>query len=117
MKQVYKMTLDQWREAALANGGGDFMQTKFRCPLCKHVATPQDFKDAGSNPESAATQCIGRVTGAYGGMHVKETPMLQPCDWAAFGLFGTLDTGIIVMTPDGKEVNVFSFADDDCETS
>lgn len=77
---------------------------RFVCPMCGNVATPWDFKAAGADPEDAAKQCIGRTM----------TPMpkpqkgQKPCDWAAFGLFGNLDKGLLVVMPDGKKVQTFA---------
>lgn len=77
-------------------------QWKFVCPRCGNIQTPKDFLDVGLDKDRAAQlsyqDCIGR--------HTKE----KGCDWAAYGLFGTLEKGRIVITPEGKEVQVFDFA-------
>jgi hypothetical protein len=106
-------TLSEWRAEATRRGNGSMLDCPMRCPLCKNVATPRMFKEAGGDPERAAQECIGRLVGAQGGLHVRKKPMPQPCDWAAFGLFGSLNEGHFVVTEDGKRINVFSFADDD----
>lgn len=80
---------------------------RFTCPMCGHVAHPRDFVALGVPADRAgdraARECIGRA----------QTPMAkyrkdrQPCDWAAFGLFGTCGKGLLVEFPDGKAVEVF----------
>lgn len=95
--------------------GEDFMQWKFKCPACGHVASAQEIKDAGGNPETQAYFCcIGRFKGA--GSPNKEHNE-NGCNWTAGGLFGTLGRGITVVTPDGKEHHIFDFADEDCSSS
>jgi hypothetical protein len=114
MTDVPTYTLEEWRAEATRRGGGELLDCRMLCPLCGNVATPRQFKDAGADPERAAQECIGRVVGARGGLYVRTTkrrPMPRPCDWAAFGLFGTLNGGVFVITPDGKQINVFSFAE------
>lgn len=83
------------------------LDCKFRCPFCGNEATPNDFKAAGAEPERAARECVGRVTGAKGSLHGSKQ---QPCDWAAFGLFGTLNEGTKIQLEDGREIWVFDFA-------
>jgi hypothetical protein len=110
-----KYTLAEWRAEGVRRGGGDLLDARFRCPLCQHVASPRDFQAAGADPNRAAMECIGRVIGARGGMRVERRPgqaMPQPCDWAAFGLFGTLNKGVEVEMESGNVVWAFAFADD-----
>lgn len=107
MADLLKMTLDEWRAEVERRGAKD---CKFRCPLCKNIATPRDFHNAGIDPEKVATNCIGRYIGAKGNLN-SPTPTPKPCDWAAYGLFGTLNEGIQITKPDGKTLLVFSFAD------
>lgn len=108
-RKIETLPVAEWRKRAIEAGGGDFLNTPFKCPLCGKVSTPADFKAAGADPERAATNCIGRVIGAKGSLNSKKRPVEQPCDWAAFGLFGTLDSGMFVELEDGKTINVFSF--------
>jgi hypothetical protein len=110
MIEVPTYTLDEWRAEATKRGNGELLDCRMLCPLCGNVATPRQFKDAGASPNRAAQECIGRVVGAKGNLHSKR-PVPQPCDWAGFGLFGTLNSGVFVTMPDGKQINAFSFAD------
>ena len=81
----------------------------FQCPACKHIATLRDFKDAGLDPEDAATNCIGRLTGKGVDFFKVGKDKGDGCNWCAYGLFGTLNGGRVVVMPDGKEILVFDF--------
>lgn len=99
--------LAEWQEAMARRGKID---AKFRCPFCGHEASARDWKDASGDPQRAPQECIGRLIGAKGGLHRERE---QPCDWAAFGLFGTLDGGTKILLPEGREIWVFEFAESD----
>lgn len=98
MSNIKEQTLKEWYEEAEKLYGKSQENWKFKCPRCGHVASIKDFIEAGSDIDSAAQNCIGRIKKGVG------------CDWAAYGLFGTLDKGRIVITEDGTRVNVFDFA-------
>lgn len=74
---------------------------RFQCPKCGNVATPQDFTVLGADPQRAAQECIGRARLDIG---------RDACDWAAFGLLGTMGRGVLVRFPDGRVVESFPFA-------
>lgn len=99
--------LAEWQEAMARRGKID---AKFRCPFCENEASARDWKDAGGDPQRAPQECIGRHVGAKGGLHGERE---QPCDWAAFGLLGTLNEGTKLRLPDGREIWVFDFAESD----
>ena len=90
--------------------GRDILKWKFRCPMCGHVASVQDFKDAGAeDPNDSFQECIGRYRGAGAPGAPDGNP--DGCNWAAYGLFGIPnDKGRLVMAEDGKVVEVFDFA-------
>lgn len=90
--------------------GSDFMQWKFRCPMCGHVASIQEFKDAGADsPNAAYQECIGRYLGA--GAPGAEDGNPNGCNWAAFGLFGIPnDKGRLILADDGSVVEAFDYA-------
>ena len=105
-----KYTLKEW-QAEGKKRFGDMMKWKFVCPMCGHVASVQDFKDAGADsPDCAYVECIGR----YQGKGSAEKGDSSGCDWCAYGLFGIPNDNFdIVVTPDGREEKIFQFAD--CE--
>ncbi len=77
-----KYTKEEWLKKGEKLFGKDKMKWKFICPSCKHIQTPEDFKqfkDKGANPNTAYQDCIGRWTGGLNGLH--------KCDWASYGLF------------------------------
>jgi hypothetical protein len=109
-----KYTLAEWRAKAAELFGDDFMKWKFVCPICAHVATVQDWKDAGAPVESAAFSCVGRWAGAndtkakeaFGPNGIKGK---GPCNYAGGGLFRL--NPITVVDPDGVELHAFAFAE------
>jgi hypothetical protein len=105
---VIKQTLQEWLDEGKQRFGDDFTNWRFKCPACGHVASGQDFKDLGANPNDMYQVCIGRVNGkGTDGTEGKDEG--NGCNWAAYGLFGTLGKGRIVINED-KEVQVFDFA-------
>jgi len=77
-------TQAELRAEAIARFGKDPRRWAFVCPSCGDVATPQDFVDAGADPNGAGSICIGRVTGALVRAGATNT---RGCDWSANGLF------------------------------
>lgn len=57
--QVYESP-EAWRDAAVALFGENPMQWRFVCPSCGHVASVQDWKDAGATEGEVAFSCVGR---------------------------------------------------------
>lgn len=100
------MTLADWLEATIARGKLD---CRFKCPRCGNVATMQDFKDLGVNPERAAKECIGRIRPAKMAGGEFEAGPDGGCDWAAYGL---LDICVVHVEVEGKRIPVFEFADE-----
>ena len=100
-------SVKEWQDEAKRRFGDDPMSWKFRCPMCGHVASVRDFKDAGAKSSSCAYQeCIGRYTG-------KGSPKKgndSGCDWCIYGLFGTEDHDKVV-ADNGKEIDVYPFAE------
>ena len=68
-------TVEEWRAEGTRLFGKDPENWRFKCPSCGNIATGQEFKDAGQDPDSMYCECIGR--------HVKG----KGCNWAAYGLF------------------------------
>ena len=83
-------------------------EVAFVCPACGRIATIKNHVDAGGTEDGAPQQCVGRVNGK-GDKHGKDQGF--GCNWAAFGLFGTMGKGRKVIFPDNsKGVEVFDFA-------
>jgi len=80
------MTREEFQSEAVRRFGPDPMGWAFVCPACEHIATVQDWKNAGASEGEVAFSCVGRhIEGsrkAFGG----DGP--GPCDYAGGGLFG-----------------------------
>lgn len=105
---MIKQTLEEWLNEAKQRFGEKTTDWKFVCPACGHVASGQDFKDAGAEPNAIYQKCIGRLN-SKGTSNGKNKGV--GCNWAAYGLLGNLGKGRTVITPEGKEIEVFDFAD------
>jgi len=102
------ITLAEWREEGKKLFGDDPSKWAYVCPACKHVSTGQDFLDVGADINDSYVECIGRKNGkAVDGTKGKDEG--YGCNWAAYGLSGTLNGGMCIETPDGKKVSVFDF--------
>lgn len=79
------MTREEWMAEGTRRFGVDQMKWKFICPACKHVASVQDYADAGASSNVVAFSCVGRWMNkprdAFG-----EGP--GPCNYAGGGLIG-----------------------------
>lgn len=109
-----KYTLAEWRAKAAELFGEDFMQWKFVCPICGHVARVQDWKDAGAPAPSAAFSCVGRWIGANakiskGNIGPNGIKGKGPCNYGGGGLFQC--NPVVVVDPDGVELKAFAFAE------
>ena len=109
-------TLAEWRAKATALFGEDFMKWKFVCPVCRHVASVADWKDAGAPVKSAAFSCVGRWAGvnpkiAKGTIGPNGIEGKGPCNYAGGGLFQL--NPVVVVDPDGVEMKAFAFADNE----
>ena len=105
-------SVEEWKAEATRRFGPDMLKWRLRCPMFGHVASVQDFKDAGAkSPSRAYQECLGRYTG-------KGTPKKgdsSGCNWAAYGLFGIpAEHDIVVVAPD-NQVDVYPFADGEQE--
>jgi hypothetical protein len=99
-------SLEEWR-AEMKRRFPSRDEVAFVCPACGHIATIKDHIDAGGDWNDAPQACIGRTTG-LGTKNQKDEG--NGCNWAAFGLLGTLGKGRKIEMPDGNVVEVFDFA-------
>ena len=109
------VSVADWKAEGARRFGEDFRQWKWRCPICGNIATMDDFKAVGAQPQSAYQECIGRhITGSA--RDFAGTPgangKKSPCDYAAYGLFRALGGYLVIPEdPKGKSVPVFPFAE------
>lgn len=64
--------------------GPDPMNWRFVCPVCGHVASTKDYKDAGAPESAVAFSCVGRWI--PGSKDAFETSGHGPCTYAGAGL-------------------------------
>lgn len=85
-------TREEWVAEGERLFGTDYTKYRFKCPNCGNIATGQEFKDAGLDPNDMYCECIGRHIPGKG------------CNWAAYGLFDICKVHV-----DGQPV--FEFAE------
>jgi hypothetical protein len=88
-------TLEEWQAEMKERFPGGSSTVAFICPVCKNVATIDDFLAAGLTANDAPQQCLFRATDR------------KRCDWVAYGLFQAERK---VKMPDGTLTPVFKFA-------
>ena len=96
MSTLKIQTLEEWKADGEKLYGKDFFNWEFICPTCKTILKPEMYRGHTKSPESAYTDCIGRFIPDQG------------CDWAAYGLFGTIKR--VKPSGDGEPICVFDFA-------
>lgn len=107
-EKIPVFTEKEWVEEGMRRFGKDWGNWKFECPMCGHVASIDEFKEAGAkDPNSAYQECIGRYTG-------KGSPKegdSSGCNWASYGLLGIPKGGTVVLTGEDTGTHIFSFAE------
>lgn len=99
---MIEQTAAEWRAEAAERFGKNLFEARFVCPRCGTVTSVRELVAAYAPGQpsagSAATNCIGRVDPERG------------CDWAAYGLLGTMGKGRVILMEDGTKIEVFDFA-------
>lgn len=57
-------SVEEWKAEATRRFGPDMLKWRFRCPMCGHVASVQDFKDAERNLRTAPIRSVWAGTPA-----------------------------------------------------
>lgn len=96
---------EEWMAEAKRRFGESFMQWKFVCPVCGHVQSVQDYKDAGAEEGMIAYSCIGRLI--PGSKDAFQENAKGPCTYAGGGLFRL---NPVTVVRGGEEHYVFDFA-------
>lgn len=104
-----RYTQSEWIAEGRRRFGDDQMQWRFVCPICKHVACVQDWKDASASEGEVAFSCVGRhIEGAREAFgNGRRTD--GPCNYAGGGLFRM--NPVEVLRDDGKSSFMFAFAE------
>jgi len=110
--QIIDYTKDEWTAEAIRRFGPEKWNWKFVCPGCGHVASMQDWKDAGASIRTVGFSCVGRYleTGCRSWLHDKGP---GPCDYTTGGLICI--SPVRVRFDDGTLQNYFDFAPAEAE--
>ena len=100
-------TQAEWLAEAERLFGADAMAWRFECPVCHHVASLQDWKDAGAPQATWAFSCVGRWI--PGSRDAFEASGVGPCNYAGGGLFRL--NPVAMVFPDGSTHHAFAFAE------
>lgn len=95
---MIKQTLEEWKQEGL-DRFGSVDEIVFTCPKCGRHTKVKEFRKFTDDINVAYQECLGRYTDEI------------DCNWAAYGLFRTLGKGRIVISPNGKETEVFDYGD------
>ena len=108
--KMQEMTYEEWMKRGTELFGEDQMKWKFICPICRHVASAQDYKDAGAPQGAIGFSCIGRyiksTRRAFGDENSDTNG--HPCDYTGGGLF---KLNPLKITHEGEEFQYFDFAE------
>lgn len=100
------VTYEEWLAEAERRFGKNAMDWRFECPVCKHVASVKDWKDAGASEGEVAFSCVGRR--ADKPRNAFEEEGKGPCNYAGGGLFRL--NPVKVTGGPGGDHSVFEFA-------
>jgi hypothetical protein len=100
---IVELTLEAWYAEGTRLFGTDRMKWRFVCPVCLHVQSVEDYRNAGATEGMVAFSCVGRATGA-GSFDAKRG---GPCNYAGGGLFKL--NPVTLKLPDGEQITVFEF--------
>ncbi len=86
------MTHEEFMAEGARRFGPDMSQWKFVCPVCGHVASVQQWREAGATEGQIAFSCIGRyIEGSKEAFatkfKAKDKNLTGPCNYAGGGLF------------------------------
>lgn len=103
------ITLEQYHARGRELYGEDSMMWQLRCPSCGHVATPQDWKDAGASGGEVGFSCVGRHSA-----HREAAAAAAfrrnggPCNYTSGGLFCI---NRVFVQADGRSIPAFDYAE------
>ena len=99
MKGTPVVLFEDWMKEGIRLYGPNMLDWRFKCPMCGHVQSLQDFHDVGIEPDNGITCCASRFN--LGGN--------KTCKWTTGGLLRI--GGVYVIRPDFVPVLAFAFAD------
>ena len=110
MSDIKEMTYEEWKAEGVKRFGERQNDWNFVCPVCGHIASIQDYIDAGAPDGAIGFSCIGRwKKGSRSAFDASEEDKDKtPCDYSSGGL---ICVSPIRVTHDGKEYKYFNFAE------
>jgi len=105
-EQMRRITHTDWLEEGKRRFGKDMYDWKFVCPVCGHVASIRDWKQAGATEGEVAFSCIGRRI--EGSKQAFDEKGAGPCTYAGGGLIKL--NPVHVVMPDFSTRQCFEFA-------
>lgn len=100
------ITLNDYLQMGKVLFGDDMKKWRFVCPGCGHVASVQDYMDAGAPEGAVGFSCIGRYLENCRPWLGKDGP--GPCDYTTGGL---LNISPVQIEHEGKIHYRFAFAE------
>lgn len=101
---------EQWLDEGRERFGECVMQWRFVCPSCGHVASVQDWKDAGASTGEVAFSCIGRrIADPAAAAAAAFKGAGGPCNYTSGGLFQI--SPVIVVLDEHTAWTCFEFAE------
>lgn len=101
------MSLAEWEAEGTRRFGPDKSRWRFVCPMCGHDAATPEWEAAGAPEGAVAFSCVGRWLDVARDAFDKTGK--GPCNYTGGGLFRL--NPIAITTPDGKEHELFAFAE------
>lgn len=110
-RKVYE-SIEEWKAEGKRRFGDDLKAWKYVCPMCGHVASVQDFINAGISEDDALDDAFQECLGRYTGKGTPKKGDSSGCNWVAYGFLGIPNgKGCIVITGEGKGAELFDFAE------
>ncbi len=82
-----KLTKQAYYAEGVRRFGQDPLNWKYICPVCGHIASAQNYLNAGAPLTAIAFSCIGRWTNASQSIFDKNSNKTGPCNYSGGGLF------------------------------
>lgn len=101
------MTYKEWTDLGISLFGKDRREWKFECPVCGHIASIQDYLNAGAPDGAIGFSCIGRwIKNSKKAFEMKRGEK-GPCNYTGGGLF---QRNPVEIEKDGIINKYFNFA-------
>jgi len=105
------MTEEDWVAEGEARFGADRMRWRFRCPVCGHDQSVEDYQRAGAPENAIGFSCVGRWI--EGSKEAFDETSVGPCNYAGGGLFRLNPITVVSLDAHQQEHHhkMFAFGD------